>query len=297
MLGVTVTVPAVGGPGEHEGSGEHAEGRQQDRAKAQRSLHVGRTDQHATGLEAPSGWHCVVTSGAIRARISRTLTADVCPGLETITVIVVSTFSGRRASAFREMRPPRLTKRLSDFLPQPFRAADGDGGARGHAARRRSSRAWSRGSATRSGSRARRRSAAEREPRRPARRAAAEPASGALSAGAAKAPRSPSVDSPATGASIRKQPDGLGVVAGGVLGAEGELVAPLGQAADGVRAVAGAGHDHARLALRDHAAGGGGDAGRRVARRATVQVWVEPGANASRSGPDHADDRVRCCRR
>ena len=49
--------------------------------------------QQATGLDEPSGWHSVVTSGALRARIVRTFTAELAPGLETMTVISVPTLS------------------------------------------------------------------------------------------------------------------------------------------------------------------------------------------------------------
>src|SRR5689334_9324790 len=61
--------------------------------------------QQATGLAEPSGWHSVVTSGAFRARIVRTFTAEVAPGLETITVISVPTLSCFLSTGDSNRRP------------------------------------------------------------------------------------------------------------------------------------------------------------------------------------------------
>ena len=46
----------------------------------------------------PSGWHSVLTSGAFRARIVRTFTAELMPGLETTTLISVPTLSFLRVT-------------------------------------------------------------------------------------------------------------------------------------------------------------------------------------------------------
>src|SRR5690242_14784590 len=61
--------------------------------------------QQATGLAEPSGWHSVATSGAFRARIVRTFTAELAPGLETITVISVPTLSCFLSTGASSRRP------------------------------------------------------------------------------------------------------------------------------------------------------------------------------------------------
>ena len=70
------------------------------------------------GLDEPSGWRCVVTRGALRARIVSTFTAELQPGLETITVSFVPELE-RLLDRGLEREPADLGL-LNDFLAQPF---------------------------------------------------------------------------------------------------------------------------------------------------------------------------------
>src|SRR4051812_27056753 len=54
--------------------------------------------QQEVDFWVPSGWHWVVTSGALRGRIFRVLMLVVAPGLEIEIVSVALTFRGLRIS-------------------------------------------------------------------------------------------------------------------------------------------------------------------------------------------------------
>ena len=70
-------------------------------------------------MAAPSGWHWVVTEGALRARILRILTAELEPGLETTTLMAVLTLSFFLIREARETWPEAFFL-VKDFLAQPL---------------------------------------------------------------------------------------------------------------------------------------------------------------------------------
>ena len=68
----------------------------------------------------PSGWQRVVTLGALRGRIFRTLTAELKPGLDTVTVILVPTLERLLDQGGEGELAADTRVFLKDFFAQPL---------------------------------------------------------------------------------------------------------------------------------------------------------------------------------